>query len=604
MNTFTLKKFLKKAVTVAGLCAVALPAAAIWTVENGKLLDPNGNPFIFRGVTIDHTLAPEKTVQALKDVAAMGANSAQIEFPIKYTDVFPRPMIAELAEIARTCKEQKLVCVLEPNDVAGFGGVEGSASPSATIGYWQDMSRSLYGMEDYVIIGLGNQHFDGNPGSAVVYTSGIISYAQYLMSVLPQGFVVMVDGNVWSQDTDLAMQKIARGIAEQNDSVSKRIIYSVDFFDHYAYPEKIRAYIAAFAEIGAPLIIGGFAHTPYYHPYNNMVPLPAIPLRLPAESVMQYAEEYGIGYFAWSLSGNKNSALDLVQNWDINALTFWGNLVINGANGIKATAKLATHFSNSSSSISSSVSSIRSSSSSSAANNPPSAVLTTSIESVRCGQVYGKGSAVGSTDPDGDTLTYRWEVQSYDAINVTTGTTVSFSMRPVTNYTVKLIVSDGKGGVDTESKILSHSYSDWCINSSSSSFRPSSSSIAPSSSSKPSSVSSSVRPSSVSSSSAPAKASCTYVIGSQWGNGFTAAIRVKNNGTQTLNGWSVNWQYSDGSKVTNSWNASFSGSNPYTAKNLGWNANIQPGQTVEFGFQGSKPAGAAVVPAVTGAICQ
>jgi cellulase/cellobiase CelA1 len=102
----------------------------------------------------------------------------------------------------------------------------------------------------------------------------------------------------------------------------------------------------------------------------------------------------------------------------------------------------------------------------------------------------------------------------------------------------------------------------------------------------------------------PAQGNCSYVINSQWGNGFTAAIRIKNTTAQTINGWSVNWQYADGSKVTGSWNTTLTGANPYNAKNLSWNANIQPGQTVEFGFQGSKPNGAAIVPVVSGAICQ
>jgi chitin-binding protein len=99
-------------------------------------------------------------------------------------------------------------------------------------------------------------------------------------------------------------------------------------------------------------------------------------------------------------------------------------------------------------------------------------------------------------------------------------------------------------------------------------------------------------------------ANCTYVISNQWNNGFTAVIRIKNNRTTAINGWSVNWAYSDASRITNSWNITLSGSNPYTAVNLGWNANIQPGQTVEFGFQGTKPNGAAAqVPSVTGAAC-
>ncbi len=135
--------------------------------------------------------------------------------------------------------------------------------------------------------------------------------------------------------------------------------------------------------------------------------------------------------------------------------------------------------------------------------------------------------------------------------------------------------------------------------SSSSSPASSSSSSAPASSS-----SSSLVASSSSSSSAPnGSGSCEYVVTNQWNNGFTGAIRITNNGSSPINGWSVSWNYNDGSRITNSWNANLSGSNPYSASNLGWNGTLQPGQTAEFGFQGTKGGSAASVPVVSGAPC-
>lgn len=97
---------------------------------------------------------------------------------------------------------------------------------------------------------------------------------------------------------------------------------------------------------------------------------------------------------------------------------------------------------------------------------------------------------------------------------------------------------------------------------------------------------------------------CQYVVTNQWNNGFTADIRITNNRTTAINGWNVSWSYSDGSRMTNSWNANTAGSNPYSASNLSWNSTIQPGQTVIFGFQGTKGSGAAAVPQVSGIACQ
>jgi endoglucanase len=140
---------------------------------------------------------------------------------------------------------------------------------------------------------------------------------------------------------------------------------------------------------------------------------------------------------------------------------------------------------------------------------------------------------------------------------------------------------------------------------SSSSSRPASSSSSSSliSSSARSSSSSAISSSAASSSSVAGGSSCQYVVTNQWNNGFTGAIRITNNGSSAINSWNVSWSYSDGSRITNSWNANLSGSNPYNASNLGWNGTIQPGQTAEFGFQGTKGASAATVPVVSGTPC-
>ncbi len=99
--------------------------------------------------------------------------------------------------------------------------------------------------------------------------------------------------------------------------------------------------------------------------------------------------------------------------------------------------------------------------------------------------------------------------------------------------------------------------------------------------------------------SAPVWAACTYTVTNNWGSGFTGEIKVTNDTNQTVNGWSVSWQES-GASVTNSWNAALSGSNPYTASALGWNATLAPNASASFGFQANGTAGA---PKVNGSLC-
>lgn len=141
--------------------------------------------------------------------------------------------------------------------------------------------------------------------------------------------------------------------------------------------------------------------------------------------------------------------------------------------------------------------------------------------------------------------------------------------------------------------------------------RSSSSSSSRSSLSKSSSISASSRssgslssPRSASSSSrASSNRKCVYSITNDWGNGFTASIKITNTSSNAISGWSVSWNYTDTTRVTNLWNGVITGSNPYTVTHLDWNKTIQPGQSVEFGFQGTKPNGTVVIPTVIGNVC-
>ena len=99
-------------------------------------------------------------------------------------------------------------------------------------------------------------------------------------------------------------------------------------------------------------------------------------------------------------------------------------------------------------------------------------------------------------------------------------------------------------------------------------------------------------------------ATCLYSVESEWDTGFVGSITINNNTDSAITTWSLSWEYSDGSTVDSLWNAKFSGTAPYSAKNLSWNGNIAIGKSVTFGFSGTKGGSAAEIATITGDICQ
>ena len=99
-----------------------------------------------------------------------------------------------------------------------------------------------------------------------------------------------------------------------------------------------------------------------------------------------------------------------------------------------------------------------------------------------------------------------------------------------------------------------------------------------------------------------AGAACVYTV-SQWSNGFTGTIKMTNDTSAAVSSWNASWQYAGDNRITGAYDATLTGTNPYTAKNAGWNGTLQPNQTLTFGFQGTKGATAAEIPVLTGTLC-
>ncbi len=554
-NLITLKHSRLKQTALAVLTAAMVsPAFAGWSVNGAQILDPNGNPFVFRGVNHAHTWYPDRLSQSLKDIAATGANSVRVV--LANGTQWTRTSGSDVTNIINQCKANKLVCVLEVHDSTGYGESAAATHISRATEYWlsSDIKAAITGQEDYVIVNIANEPF-GNSTPAATYTSDTITAVRALRS---GGLThqLMVDAANWGQDWSNAMRDNAATIFAAD--TLKNTIFSVHMYEVYNSASIVQSYLSSFQNRGLPIVVGEFGAE---HSGSNVA----------EEAILQYAQDMRIGYMGWSWSGNGSCCvqLDIVNNWNAGSLSTWGNYLINSTNGIKATSRLATHF---------------------------SGTTTSSSSSVRS-SVAPSSAAPSSIAPGSSSL----RSSSSSSVSNTGGTCNWYGNR----YPICVNTASGWGWENQQSCVGRTSCAalpaPWGVEGGSSSVgsstAPSSKSSTPASSSSRSSIAPSS--SSASSVSNTGGLSCTYVVSNSWGSGFTGAIRVTNSGTSSKSGWTASWQYSGNNRITSSWNVTLSGSNPYSATGVSWNSTIGAGQTVEFGFQGNTNGGSVETPAVT-----
>jgi mannan endo-1,4-beta-mannosidase len=236
---------------------------------------------------------------------------------------------AQVSQVIQWAKDNRMIAVLEVHDSTGWSEQTTAVPISNAVAYWTspDIRAAINGQENFVIINIANEPF-GNTTSAN-YVPDTVAAIQALRTA-GLTHTLMIDGATWGQDWSNTMRTNAMQL--WNADSRRNLLFSVHMYEVYQTSAPIIAYMQAFDDMALPLVIGEFG------PQNNGQPVDV-------ETVFTQAQQRANGYIGWSWSGNGSGGvvLDMVQNFST-TFTSWGNRIVNGANGIRATSVRATVF--------------------------------------------------------------------------------------------------------------------------------------------------------------------------------------------------------------------------------------------------------------------
>lgn len=300
-------------------------AATGFHIQDGKVYDSKCNEFIMRGVNYPYAWYTTETQQRFADMASTKANSVRVVLSVSRWGTTSAPSIASILSHAKT---NKMVAILEVHDCTGYGDDSAALNPDTCVQFWlkSDVVDVLEDTEAYAMINIANEAF-GNE------TSG--QWASFYQSAVPKfrsaglKHTLIVDAPNWGQDWSNTMRDGTGATTIFGADPDKNVIFSTHMYDVYSSSSTITSYFSKFLEKGLPFIIGEFAAD---HGSKGNVD---------EATIMAQCEQLGIGYLGWSWSGNSSdlASLDITNDFDVSSLTTWGNTLINGSNGIKATAE-------------------------------------------------------------------------------------------------------------------------------------------------------------------------------------------------------------------------------------------------------------------------
>jgi mannan endo-1,4-beta-mannosidase len=521
------------ALVLSLLVAAAPPAQAQqggFSISGQSLIDANGNTFIMRGTSHpDIWFSGERASYA--EIAGLGANTVRVVLGSGHRG-WGTSSASDVSTIINLCRQNRLICMLEVHDTTGLGDQEGAATLDQAVTYWDSIRSALIGQEAFILINIGNEPIgNNNPGQ----WTGATANAVQRMRTLGFTHTLVVDAPNWGQDWTNTMRDNAMTV--WNADSQRNTLFSVHMYEVYGQASAITSYFDAFQQMGLPLIVGEFGHM-----HNGQ--------DVDENTIMAQAQQRGIGWIAWSYSGNgsPNEFLDQTNGFNPNSLTSWGQRVFNGPNGVSETAQCATVFTGCGPG---------------GGDDPPAAPTGVAGTSTATSVSLTWNASAGATS---------YQVQrapgtsggSFAQVGTTAGTSFTNDGLPNdTTFRYQVTASNAAGTSPPSNTVT------------------------------------------VTTTGGGTSGGCTAVatVQNQWGNGYVVQpVTVTNTGTSTTTSWSVSFTLPAGHSVVGSWNAQFSGTTgTINATNMGYNGTLSPSSNTSFGFQVSRPDGNTQTP--TGYTC-
>ena len=325
-STFALLASLLYVATPAPQTAEAAAPDAVGLRVNGqRIVEANGNTFVMRGVNHAHVWYPSQT-NSFANIKATGANTIRVV--LGSGKRWGPTSASEVSSLISRCKSSRLICVLEVHDTTGYGDEGAAATLDQAATYWVNIANVLKGQENYVVINLGNEPFGNNASVSATWANATTNAIRRLRNAGLQ-HLLMADAPMWGQDWNNIMRNNAGSVL--NADPQRNTVFSIHMYGVYNTAAKVNAYFDAFRNANLPLVVGEFGNM-----HSDGDP--------DENTIMAQAQSRGIGYLGWSWSGNSSDVgyLDMVNSFNPNSLTPWGQRFLNGANGIRQTSKQAT----------------------------------------------------------------------------------------------------------------------------------------------------------------------------------------------------------------------------------------------------------------------